>query len=149
MFFWGIPCWKTETYLSWTERWKTHNCGICNFLFNSVSSEIKQKWPWNHLLHFQPQYLFKVFCHSFSLIDTVSHTMDTLQLEWLDLPIDLDPGVMLLDFKLSDVTLYNCSQNYTAGKKVFSWRNGIKFHCNMSKKKATWYNRYTAWVYEH
>ena len=45
----------------------------------------------------------------------VSHTMDTMELDWLDSPIEVDPGVMLLDFKLSDVTMYNCSQHYTAG----------------------------------
>ena len=47
---------------------------------------------------------------------TVSHTMNTMELDWLDSPIEIDPGVMLLDFKLSDVALYNCSQSYTAGK---------------------------------
>ena len=42
--------------------------------------------------------------------------MNTMELDWLDSPIEIDPGVMLLDFKLSDVALYNCSQSYTAGK---------------------------------
>ena len=45
--------------------------------------------------------------------------MDTLALEWLDSPVDVDKGVQLPSYTLKDVVLHNCSQTYTAGKDNF------------------------------
>lgn len=43
--------------------------------------------------------------------------MDTVYFSWLESPVDIDPGVQLPQFELVDTVLYDCSQNYTAGKK--------------------------------
>ena len=46
----------------------------------------------------------------------VGYTMDTMFFAWLDAPIDIDKSVELPQFTLENKILYDCSQNYTAGK---------------------------------
>ena len=43
--------------------------------------------------------------------------MDTLTLDWLGSPVDVDESVQLLDFDIKGTELHNCSQTYTAGNK--------------------------------
>ncbi len=42
--------------------------------------------------------------------------MDTLVLQWLESPVDVDPEVAINDYTWSDIILHDCSQNYTAGE---------------------------------
>ena len=41
--------------------------------------------------------------------------MDSMYFGWLDRPVDVDKDVMLPEFTLEDVILYDCSQNFTSG----------------------------------
>ena len=44
--------------------------------------------------------------------------MDTMYFSWQELPVEIDPGVQLPQFVLEGKILYDCSQNYTAGRSV-------------------------------
>ncbi len=50
--------------------------------------------------------------------------MDTMYFNWLDSPVDVDPVVQLPQFTLADIILYDCSQNYTAGKSILTHQQG-------------------------
>ena len=41
--------------------------------------------------------------------------MDTLEYEFLDHPVDIDPLIHIKDFTVYDLILRNCTQTYTAG----------------------------------
>ncbi len=41
--------------------------------------------------------------------------MDSLVLQWLDSPVDVDPAIQLEGGTLNDISLRDCSQNYTSG----------------------------------
>ena len=49
------------------------------------------------------------------MFESFGYTMDTMFFNWLDSPVDVDPVVQLPHYTLSDIILYDCSQNYTAG----------------------------------
>ena len=46
---------------------------------------------------------------------TVGYTMNTIYLGWLSNPIELDAGIGLHGFELTDKFIHDCSQNYTTG----------------------------------
>lgn len=50
---------------------------------------------------------------------SVGYTMDTVYFSWLETPVDIDKGLQLPQFTLEKTTLYDCSQNYTAGLSPF------------------------------
>ena len=69
---------------------------------------------------------------------TVGYTMDTLYFAWLESPVDVDDSVRLAQFTLVDKLLYDCSQNYTAGKKsvlVCTYKCGSINHRAINKDK--------------
>jgi hypothetical protein len=49
-------------------------------------------------------------------MSTVGYTMDTMYFSWRENPVEIDPAVQLPQFVYEDYILYDCSQNYTAGK---------------------------------
>ncbi len=49
------------------------------------------------------------------MFESFGYTMDTVYFNWLDSPVDVDPGVELPHFTLTGKILYDCSQNYTVG----------------------------------
>ncbi len=49
------------------------------------------------------------------MFESFGYTMDTVYFNWLDSPVDVDPVVQLPHYTLTDIILYDCSQNYTAG----------------------------------
>lgn len=51
-----------------------------------------------------------------AVYNTVGYTMDTMYFSWREKPVEIDPAVQLPQFVYEDYILYDCSQNYTAGK---------------------------------
>jgi len=49
-------------------------------------------------------------------LTAVGYTMDTMYFAWLGDPVDIDEGLEMPQFKLVDMLLYDCSQNYTSGQ---------------------------------
>jgi len=58
--------------------------------------------------------------HVRGVVFSVGYTMDTVFFSWLDIPVDIDQGLQLPQFTLEKTTLYDCSQNYTAGIRLLS-----------------------------
>ena len=48
----------------------------------------------------------------------VGYTMDAVYFSWLDTPVDVDDDLQLPHFSLREAILYDCSQNYTAGRST-------------------------------
>ena len=48
----------------------------------------------------------------------VGYTMDVVYFSWLETPVDVDTDLQLPHFSLREAILYDCSQNYTAGRSL-------------------------------
>ena len=57
-----------------------------------------------------------VNCMAYISVFSVGYTMDHIVYKWLDKPVQFESTIQLPQFSMINVTLTDCSQNYTTGE---------------------------------